>query len=160
MSDEEKLYRTPNRDVVVRSLDGFAAIAVVGGEHSVVLDEPPEFQGGGTAPNPFGMLLSALGACMVGTLRGVAAQHDIPYEGVEVRLSLKTNTPTLGPLDPTERRLRIAKIQADLMVQGTFTPEQRQIMREGVETCPVGNTLRRGLRLVENVRFADEEGPG
>lgn len=156
MIDQEE-HRTVNRDVVVRSLDGFAALATVGGEHSVVLDEPREFQGTGVAPNPFGMLLASLGACMVGTLRGVATQHDIPYEGAEVRLSLKTNAPTLGPLDPKERQLRIAKIEADLLVRGPFTEEQREILRHGVETCPVGNTLSRALRLVETVRFADAD---
>lgn len=60
--DEAKLHRTANRDVSVRSLDRFAALAVIGGEHSVVFDEPKEFQGSGIGPNPFGMILASLGA--------------------------------------------------------------------------------------------------
>ena len=54
-------YQTANRDVVVRSLDGFATVAVVGNEHALVFDEPEEFQGGNIGPNPFGAILAAYG---------------------------------------------------------------------------------------------------
>jgi putative redox protein len=143
-----------NRDVVVTSLDDFASLAVIGGEHSVVIDEPREFQGGGAAPNPFGLILSALGGCIAGTLRGVARQHDFDYDRATVRLSLRINRPTSGPLDPGERELRISRILAHVMVHGDLTEQQRALLTHGVETCPVGNTLRRGLTLTETVEFA------
>ena len=55
-------HASANRDVVVHSLNDFASLAVVGGEHTVVIDEPREFEGGGTAPNPFGLVLFLSGA--------------------------------------------------------------------------------------------------
>lgn len=143
-----------NRDVVVESLGDFASVARIGGEHSIVIDEPREFQGGGTAPNPFGLILSALGGCIAGTLRGVARQHDFDYDHATVRLSLRINRPTSGPLDPGERELRISRVIARVTVHGDLTDEQRELLTEGVETCPVGNTLRRGLNLDESVEFA------
>jgi putative redox protein len=143
-----------NRDVVVTSLDDFASFAVIGGEHSVVIDEPREFQGGGAAPNPFGLILSALGGCIAGTLRGVARQNDFDYDRATVRLSLRINRPTSGPLDPGERELRISRIIAQVTVHGDLTEDQRGLLTHGVETCPVGNTLRRSLTLTETVEFA------
>jgi putative redox protein len=143
-----------NRDVVVHSLTDFSSLAVIGGEHSVVIDEPREFQGGGAAPNPFGLILSALGGCIAGTLRGVARQHDFDYDRATVRLSLRVNRPTSGPLDPGERELRISRINAEVTVHGDLTDEQKGLLTHGVETCPVGNTLRRSLNLVESVQFA------
>lgn len=142
-------HASANRDVVVHSLTDFASLAVVGGEHTVVIDEPREFEGGGTAPNPFGLVLSALGGCMAGTLRGVARQHGFDYDRAEIRLSLRINRPTSGPLDPGERELRISRIIAEVTVHGDLTTEQQEALRNGIETCPVGNTLRRGLTLQE-----------
>jgi putative redox protein len=146
-------HASANRDVVVHSLTDFASLAVVGGEHSVVIDEPREFEGGGTAPNPFGLVLSALGGCMAGTLRGVARQHGFDYDRAEIRLSLRINRPTSGPLDPGERELRISRIIAEVTVHGDLTTEQQDALRHGIETCPVGNTLRRGLTLQESIAF-------
>ncbi len=143
-----------NRDVVVHSLQNFASLAVVGGEHTVVIDEPREFDGDGVAPNPFGLVLSALGGCIAGTLRGVARQHDFDYDRATVRLSLRINRPTSGPLDPGERALRISRIIVRVTVYGDLGPEQRRLLVHGVETCPVGNTLRRAVTLEETVEFA------
>ncbi|KHL12147.1 putative redox protein [Mumia flava] len=151
MSDQNAA--SANRDVVVRSLDNFASVATIGGEHSVVIDEPREFAGDGAAPNPFGLILSALGGCIAGTLRGVARQHDFDYADASVRLSLRVNRPTKGPLDPGERELRISRVMADVTITGSLTEEQQGLLRHGVETCPVGNTLRRSLNLVETVTF-------
>lgn len=145
------VHESANRDVLVRSLDGFASWATVGGEHSLVIDEPKEFEGDGRAPNPFGLILSALGGCIVGTLAGVARQHSLPYESSEVTLRLKVNRPTYGPLDSGERELRISKIEAHVTIRGDLNGDQQEILRHAVETCPVGNTLRRALRLDEQV---------
>ncbi|MBO9523657.1 MAG: OsmC family protein [Nocardioidaceae bacterium] len=150
----EQSITSANRDVVVESLTNFASVAVIGGEHTVVVDEPREFHGDGIAPNPFGLVLSALGGCIAGTLRGVARQHDFDYDRASIRLSLRINRPTSGPLDPGERELRISRIIAQVTVHGDLTPEQQALLTHGVETCPVGNTLRRGLNLVETVEFA------
>lgn len=153
MTDTDHNAASANRDVVVRSLDGFASMAVIGGEHSVVIDEPREFQGEGIGPNPFGLILSALGGCIAGTLRGVARRHEFDYDRAMIRLSLRVNRPTSGPRDPGERELRISRIIAAITIHGDLTEEQRTLLTHGVETCPVGNTLRRGLKLTETVEF-------
>jgi len=57
----EPAYSTPNREVVIRALEGFSSLAVVGDDHAFVIDEPKEFHGGNLGPNPFALILSALG---------------------------------------------------------------------------------------------------
>lgn len=151
MNDQN--FTSAKRDVVVESYANFSSLAVIGGQHTVVIDEPPEFQGDGIGPQPFGLILSALGGCMVGTLRGVAKQHDFDYDKATVNLSYRINLDTKGPLDPAERELRISRIIAKVTVHGELTDEQKQLLTHAVETCPVGNTLRRGLTLVESVDF-------
>lgn len=75
------------------------------------------------------------------------------YDRAEIRLSLRINRPTSGPLDPGERKLRISRIIADVTVHGDLTGDQQEILRQGVESCPVGNILRRGLTLQESIAF-------
>jgi len=41
-----------NREVVVRSLDKFASVAVIGGEHSLVIDVPAKSRARGRLPTP------------------------------------------------------------------------------------------------------------
>lgn len=151
MSDQNSA--SARRDVVVHSHANFSSLAVLGGQHTIVIDEPAEFQGDGIGPQPFGMILAALGGCMVGTLRGVARQHGFDYDKATVNLSYRINLDTKGPLDPAERELRISTIIAKVTVKGALTDQQKHVLRHGVETCPVGNTLRRGLNLVESVDF-------
>lgn len=150
---EQNTSTSAKRDVVVESYANFSSLAVLGGQHTVVIDEPAEFQGDGIGPQPFGLIIAALGGCMVGTLRGVARQHDFDYDKAIVNLSYRINLNTNGPLDPDERELRITRIIAKVTVHGDLTDEQKQLLTHGVETCPVGNTLRRGLNLVESVEF-------
>jgi putative redox protein len=76
----EPVHESANRDAVVTSLQNFSSVAIIGGEHSVVIDEPREFLGDGVGPNPFGLILSALGGCIAGTLRGVARREGFDYE--------------------------------------------------------------------------------
>lgn len=37
--------------------------------HSIIVDEPADLDGGDTGMNPFGLLLSSLGSCTIITLR-------------------------------------------------------------------------------------------
>jgi putative redox protein len=58
---ETKENNSDKRGVIVRSLDGFSALATVGGEHQFIIDEPQWLQGTNKGPNPFGLIMSALG---------------------------------------------------------------------------------------------------
>lgn len=88
------------------------------GHHRLVADEPKALGGGDTGPPPFGLLVSALGACTAATLKMYAERKGWPLESLDVALRyLKSDdgdhiervlTPH-GPLD-AEQRARLADI--------------------------------------------------
>ena len=72
-------------DVTVRTLDGVAA-QVSTGDHEFLVDEPPPL-GANRGPDPYELLLSALGACTAITTMLYARRKGWPLEAVEVHLT-------------------------------------------------------------------------
>ncbi len=63
---------------------GGTEVAVKVGRHTVKVDEPKTLGGGGTAPNPVGYLMAAIGSCAV---IGVSYWSDvlkIPFDSAQV----------------------------------------------------------------------------
>src|SRR5690349_9796995 len=73
-------------EVIVRSLDNLRQ-EISAGPHTLFADEPIEAGGDNAGPNPYELLLGALGACTSMTLLLYARRKKWPLEGVEVRLS-------------------------------------------------------------------------
>lgn len=131
----------------------------VGQRFTFVTDEPIEIGGGGTAVNPFAMLLAALGTCSVGTLTGYARSHDIPLEGISIKLSRKLNlTESAGPGDDRELELRIARIRRDITVDGPRNEDEVAALRDAVACCPVANTLKGSVDIRDTLALADSAG--
>ena len=72
-------------DVTVRTLDGVAA-QVSTGDHEFLVDEPPPL-GANRGPDPYELLLSALGACTAITTMLYARRKGWPLEAVVVHLT-------------------------------------------------------------------------
>lgn len=126
-------------EVIVRSLAGLSASVEVG-DHRLVVDEPVEAGGANAGPNPYDMLLSALGACTVITLRLYAQRKGWPLEAVEVRLSHER----IYAQDCAECDTRegfVHRITKSLSLHGSLDPEQRQRLAAIAERCPVQQTL-------------------
>ena len=75
------------RDVVVTSgnLRFMQEISI--GPHQLKVDEPMVSGGADEGPDPYGLLLAALGACTGMTLRMYAARKEWPLKAVRVRLT-------------------------------------------------------------------------
>lgn len=94
------------------------AVDIQTGHHWLVADEHPALGGKDTGPTPFGLLVSALGACTSATLKMYAERKGWPLEALDVRLRYfkaesgdhieRVLTPH-GPLD-TGQRARLAEI--------------------------------------------------
>jgi uncharacterized OsmC-like protein len=63
---------------------GGTEVAVQVGRHTVRADEPKRLGGGGTAPNPVGYLMAALGSCAVIGLSYWSDILEIPFDSVEI----------------------------------------------------------------------------
>ncbi len=126
-------------EVVVRSRTGLSATIDIG-EHRLVVDEPVEAGGADAGPNPYDLLMAALGACTVITVQLYAQRKGWPLEGIEVRLSQER----IYAQDCAECETRegyVHRISKSLALRGGLNDEQRQRLADIAKRCPVQQTL-------------------
>lgn len=120
---------------VVESGNGPYGQYITAGRHVLGADEPADLGGADTGPDPYELLLSALGACTAMTLRMYATRRKMKLERVEVRLRHVQRASAGGGLaDKFERRITLV---------GDLTAEERQRLLEIAEKCPVSQTLQK-----------------
>lgn len=120
---------------VVESGNGPYGQFITAGRHVMGADEPVELGGMDTGPDPYELLLSALGACTAMTLRMYATRKKMKLSRVEVRLRHAQRAAASGGLtDKFERRIALF---------GELSAEDRQRLLEIADKCPVSQTLQR-----------------
>lgn len=126
-------------DVVVESAEGLQH-RVTAGHHQWIADEPLEIGGKDKGPNPYDMLLAALGTCTSMTLLMYARRKQWPLEQVQVCLShdriyardCETCETQTGKVD---------RIQLEIRLTGNLTADQVERLQEIARRCPVHQTL-------------------
>ena len=73
-------------EVVVTSQGNLRNEVRYGAGHSFITDEPADAGGEDAGPDPYTLLLAALGSCISMTVTLYARRKQWPLEGVEVRL--------------------------------------------------------------------------
>jgi putative redox protein len=116
------------------------------GRHLLHADEPVSAGGGDAAPTPYELLLSALGACKVVTLRMYAQRKNWPLKAVHINLShAKVHAEDCANCS-SETRM-IDHIEVEVRLVGELSEEQRQALLAIAEKCPVQRTLTSGVRI-------------
>ncbi|MDE1151309.1 MAG: OsmC family protein [Micavibrio sp.] len=106
---------------------------VTAGKHTITTDEPEDIGGDDDGPNPYDMLLGALGSCTSMTLRMYANQKQWPLEKVSVTL---THHKEAGADNK-----KVDVITRDIKLEGPLDETQRARLLEIANKCPVHRTL-------------------
>ena len=128
-----------SRTVIVNSQGSGLLQTIQIGQHRLQSDEPSDSVNDG-GPNPYELLLAALGACTSMTLRMYADRKQWPLQGVQVRLGhFRIHAEDCAACDTREGMLD--QIDVEILLLGDLSESQRQRLKEIADRCPVHRTL-------------------
>lgn len=134
----------PVAAVVAHSVADGHRVEIRVGRHPLTSDELPCAGGSDAGPSPFGLLLCALGACTVMTLRTYARRHGVPLDEVRVRLVYETD----GTRDAADGAPgAVARVRRRITLFGDLDAARRARLLEVAERTPVTLAVRAGVRI-------------
>jgi len=137
--------------VVVESGDGLRQEITVRGM-TVVADEPMDLGGTDAGPNPYDLLLGALGSCTSMTLLLYARRKQWPVEHVRVELDhSRVHVKDCENSENTDVKLDYFRNR--ITVTGDLSEEQRVKLEEIARKCPVHRTLTGIIRIDDQLRI-------
>jgi putative redox protein len=118
------------------------------GEHAWLADEPVDAGGDGLGPDPYELLLSALGACTVMTLKLYSKRKGWDLREVRAELTHeRIHASDCGECEETEGY--IERIRVNLALEGDLDDEQRARLKQIAGKCPVRRTLLSGPKILD-----------
>ena len=134
--------------VTVRSVTNYQQL-VTTDHHALVADEP-EGVGDGLGPNPYELLLSALGTCTAMTVLMYARRKEWMLDNIEVELSFD-RIHAEDCADCEQEGGLVESIGVKLRFEGPLDQAQIDRLAYIASRCPVRKTLAGGPRIVDEV---------
>ena len=138
--------------VIVHSVDNLRQ-QIDAGPHTFFADEPADAGGDDSGPDPYELLLAALGACTSMTLLLYARRKQWPLEAAEVRLSHGRDY-ARDCADCDEKPVQIDLIERHITLRGPLDETQRAGLLEIARKCPVHRTLTGTIRVNDRLEPA------
>ena len=138
-------------DVVVTSKQNLQNEVRYGSGHTIVTDEPLEVGGEDAGPNPYTLILAALGTCISMTVTLYARRKQWPLEQVTVRL--RQNRIHAKDCQECAQNVEgyVHRIERSVNFKGDLTEEQLTRLLEISHKCPVHKTLSSQIVIADLV---------
>jgi putative redox protein len=136
-------------EVIVESAS-YLKQEIIAGAHTFIADEPVALGGSDEGPDPYSLLLAALGACTSMTLQMYARRKGWPLE--QVRVTLKHSRIHAKDCEMCESKAgMITRIERRIALTGPVTDEQKARLLEIAQKCPVHRTLTSEVMIVDSL---------
>ena len=136
-------------DVTVTSLANLRNEVSYGANHTFITDEPIAAGGEDAGPDPYTLLLAALGSCISMTTMLYARRKGWPVEKVTVHLrQQRIHVKDCQECDQNVEG-HIHRIERSVSFEGDLSDEQRARLQEISHKCPVHKTLTSPIIITE-----------
>jgi len=136
-------------EVIVSSLSNLQNEVRYGAERSFITDEPLALGGEDAGPDPYTLLLAALGSCISMTVTLYARRKAWPLERVTVRLR-QNRIHAADCLDCSPgAEGYVHRIERAVTLEGNLSEEQLSRLQEIAHKCPVHKTLSSQIVVTE-----------
>ena len=136
-------------EVVVTSQSNLRNEVRYGADHSFITDEPVSAGGDDAGPDPYTLLLAALGTCISMTVTLYARRKQWPLESVSVRLRQNRVHAKDCKECSQNQEGHIHRIERLVTVTGPLSHEQHARLQEIAHKCPVHKTLSSEIVITE-----------
>ena len=135
-----------DHDVVVRGKAAGFVQEIDAGRHRLASDEPAAVGGTDVGPNPYALLLAALGSCTSMTVALYARRKQWPLEDVVVRLR-HSRIHAADCEDCETQAGMLDRIDRELELKGPLAEDQRARLLDIANKCPVHRTLTSEIEI-------------
>ena len=136
-------------EVTVTSLSNLQNEVRYGASGALVTDEPSSLGGDDAGPDPYTLLLGALGSCISMTVMLYARRKGWPVERVTVRLrQRRVHAKDCAECEENTEGF-VHRIERAVTLEGPLAEDQRARLQEIAHKCPVHKTLTSKIVVAE-----------